>query len=178
MKCSTPGLPVHHHLLEFTQTHVHPVSDAIQPSYPLLSPSPPTPNPSQHQSLNTYGFFSFSLFVCVIGETFSWFLHQWELFSTPACLGFSKSTTDSFFLPEDVIPWTEEPGRLPSMGSQTVGHDWATSLHWGCWKAMRLYWSRWFRTAVSYLVNVRTRKAEYSKCSAAWIIIFKASDQV
>ena len=51
MNCSTPGLPVHHQLLEFTQTHVHWVSDAIQPSHPLLSPSPPTPNPSQNQSL-------------------------------------------------------------------------------------------------------------------------------
>ena len=48
---STPGLPVHHHLLEFTQTHLHQVGDAIQPSHPLSSPSPPAPNPSQHQSL-------------------------------------------------------------------------------------------------------------------------------
>ena len=44
-------LPIHHQLLEFTQTHVHRVSDAMQPSHPLSSPSPPTPNPSQHQSL-------------------------------------------------------------------------------------------------------------------------------
>ena len=51
MNRSTPGLPVHHQLPEFTQTHVHLVSDAIQPSHPLLSPSPPAPNPSQHQSL-------------------------------------------------------------------------------------------------------------------------------
>ena len=51
MNHSTPGLPVHHHLLEFTQTHVHRVSHAIQPSHPLSSPSPPAPNPSQHQSL-------------------------------------------------------------------------------------------------------------------------------
>ena len=51
MNHSMPGLPVHHQLPEFTQTHVHQVSDAIQPSYPLSSPSPPTPNPSQHQSL-------------------------------------------------------------------------------------------------------------------------------
>ena len=49
--CSTPGLPVHHQLLEFTQTYVHRVGDAIQPSHPLSSPSPPAPNPSQHQSL-------------------------------------------------------------------------------------------------------------------------------
>ena len=51
MNRSTPGLPVHHQLLEFTQTHVHWVSGAIQPSHPLSSPSPPAPNPSQHQSL-------------------------------------------------------------------------------------------------------------------------------
>ena len=50
MNRSTPGLSVHHQLPEFTQTHVHRVSDAIQPSHPLLSPSPPA-NPSQHQSL-------------------------------------------------------------------------------------------------------------------------------
>ena len=48
---STLGLPVHHQLLEFTQTHVHQVSDAIQPSHPLSSPSPPASNPSQHQRL-------------------------------------------------------------------------------------------------------------------------------
>ena len=51
MNHSTPGLPVHHHLPEFTQTHVHRVSDAIQPSHPLSSPSSPAPNPSQHQGL-------------------------------------------------------------------------------------------------------------------------------
>ena len=51
MNRSMPGLPVRHQLPEFTQTHVHRVGDAIQPSNPLLSPSPPAPNPSQHQSL-------------------------------------------------------------------------------------------------------------------------------
>ena len=51
MNHSTPGLPVHHHLPEFTQTHVRQVGDAIQPSNPLSSPFPPAPNPSQHQSL-------------------------------------------------------------------------------------------------------------------------------
>ena len=51
MNRSTPGLPVHHQRPEFTQIHVHRVSDAIQPSHPLSSPSPPAPNPSQHQSL-------------------------------------------------------------------------------------------------------------------------------
>ena len=51
INCSTPGLPVHHQLPEFTQTYVHQVGDAIQPSHPLSSPSPPAPNPSQHQGL-------------------------------------------------------------------------------------------------------------------------------
>ena len=50
MNHSTPGLPIHHQLPEFTETHVHRVSDAIQPSHPLSSPSPAS-NPSQHQSL-------------------------------------------------------------------------------------------------------------------------------
>ena len=67
---STPGLPVHHQLPQFTQTHVHQVSDAIQPSHPLSSPSPPAPNPSQHQSFpmsqlnmrwQKYWSFSFSI---------------------------------------------------------------------------------------------------------------------
>ena len=51
MNHSTPGLPVHHQLPEFTQIHVHWVTDAIQPSHPLSSSSPPAPNPSQHQGL-------------------------------------------------------------------------------------------------------------------------------
>ena len=51
MNHSMPGLPDHHQLPEFTQTHIYQVSDAIQPSHHLLSPSPPAPNPSQHQSL-------------------------------------------------------------------------------------------------------------------------------
>ena len=65
MCCSTPGLPVDHQLPEFTQTHVHRVSDAIQPSHPLSSPSPPAPNPSQHQSppTNVYSMFPHSVVV-------------------------------------------------------------------------------------------------------------------
>ena len=71
MNHSTPGLPVHHQLPEFTQTHVLRVGDAIQPSHPLSYPSPPAPNPSQHQSLSNestlrmrwpkYWSFSFSI---------------------------------------------------------------------------------------------------------------------
>ena len=71
MNCSTPGLPVHHQLSEFTQTHIHQVSDAIQSSHPLLSLFLPAPNPSQHQSFSNesalrmrwpkYWSFSFSI---------------------------------------------------------------------------------------------------------------------
>ena len=58
MNRSTPGLPVHHQLSEFTQTHAHWVGDAIQPSHPLSSPSPPTFNLSQHQSFPMSQFFA------------------------------------------------------------------------------------------------------------------------
>ena len=71
MNRSMPGLPVHHKLPEFTQTHSHRVGDVIQPSHPLSSPSPPAPNPSQHQGFSNestlhmrwpkYWTFSFSI---------------------------------------------------------------------------------------------------------------------
>ena len=71
INCSMPGLPVHHQLPEFTQTHVPQVGDAIQPSHPLSSPSPSAPKPSQHQSFSSestlrmrwpkYWSFSFSI---------------------------------------------------------------------------------------------------------------------
>ena len=60
MNYSTPGLPVHHQLPEFTQTHVHWVSDAIQPSHPLSSTCPPVPNSTQHQSLPMSQLFTWS----------------------------------------------------------------------------------------------------------------------
>ena len=64
MNYNTPGLPVHHQLPESTQTHVHRVSDAIHPSHPLSSPSPPAPNPSQHQ-----GFFPVSQLFTLGGQS-------------------------------------------------------------------------------------------------------------
>ena len=60
MDCSTPSLPVHHQLLELPQTHIHQVSDAIQPSHPLSSPSPPVLNLSQHKGLFQCQFFTSS----------------------------------------------------------------------------------------------------------------------
>ena len=98
MECSTPVFTVLHYLLEFAQTHIYRVGDAIQPSYPLLSPSPPAFNLSQGSNGEGNGTHSSTL--------------AWK------------------------IQWTEEPGRLQSMGSLRVGHDRETSLslftfmHW------------------------------------------------
>ena len=101
MNRSTPGLPVHHHLPEFTQTHVHRVSDAIQPSQPLSSPSPPAPNPSQHQSLFQWVNSSHEVtkWVCAIlrwsgkgrwhcNEMWSWW---WSMVSIWECSGLSNA---------------------------------------------------------------------------------------
>ena len=60
MNCSTPGLPVHHQLLEFTQTQVHQVGDAIQPSHPLLSPFPPAPNLEYYPAIKNNKIVSFA----------------------------------------------------------------------------------------------------------------------
>ena len=85
MNCTTRGLPVHHQLPEFTQTHVHQVGDAIQPSHPLSSPSPPAFNLSQHQDLfqrisssPKYWSFSFSIspsseYLALISSRIDWF---------------------------------------------------------------------------------------------------------
>ena len=90
MDCSTPGLPVHHQLLEFTQTHVHWVSDAIQTSHPLSSPSPPTFNLSQHQGLfkwvssshqvakGVYRWWYKKLYCCCIPQAVNCALCQWK----------------------------------------------------------------------------------------------------
>ena len=148
MNCSTPGFPVHHQLPEFTQTHVHQVSDAIQPSHPLSSPSPPAPNPSQHQSLRHFTCMHslwFSLQICR--------RRQWH--PTPVLLpgkshgrrslvdcgprgGEESGTTERLHfhaLEKEMathssvlawrIPGKVEPGGLPSMGSHRVGHDWS-----------------------------------------------------
>ena len=108
MDWSTPGFPVHHQLPQFTQTHVHHVGDAIQPSHPLSSPSSPAFNLSQHQ----------------------------DLFQLVSSLHPEKAVAPYSSTLAWRIPWTEEPGRLQSMGSLKVGHDWVTSLslftfmHW------------------------------------------------
>ena len=82
--CSTPGFPVHHHLLEIAQTHVHRLGDVIQPSYPLSSPSPPAFNLSQHQGL--FQGVSSSFF-------FSFVFISWRLITLQYCSGFCRTLT-------------------------------------------------------------------------------------
>ena len=77
MNHSTPGLPVHHQLPEFTQTQVHRVDDAIQPSHPLSSPSPLAPNPSQYQGHALMPFFSW----CILWLFFSLFSRPSDILS-------------------------------------------------------------------------------------------------
>ena len=96
MNCSMPGLPVHHQLPEFTQTHAHRVGDAIQPSHPLSSPSPPAPNPSQHQRLFQWVKITSNPQIC-----FEYLFRAW----CPAGRGVAASETLSlglFILPDHV----------------------------------------------------------------------------
>ena len=86
MNRSTPGLPVQHQLPDLTQTHVHRVSDAIQPSHPLLSPSPPAPNASQHQSLFQWVNSSHEV-AKVLVKTIKKLL---DCLIVPKCVGFTK----------------------------------------------------------------------------------------
>ena len=98
-ECSTPGLPVHHQLPEFTQTHVHQVSDAIQPSHPLSSPSPPALNPSQHQGLTNEltlrmrwpKYWSFSFRISPSNEYSGLFSFRMDWFDLLAIQGTLKS---------------------------------------------------------------------------------------
>ena len=80
VNCSTPGLPVHHQLPEFTQTHVNRTGDAIQPSHPLLSPSPPALNPSQYQGFQMSQLFASggqSIGVSASASVFPMNIHDW-----------------------------------------------------------------------------------------------------
>ena len=114
MNHSTPGLPVHHHLPEFTQTHVHWVRDAIQPSHPLSSPSPFAFNLSQHQGLCQWENGRFPLLYLIIFIHFSsvQLLNHFQLFAIPWTTAHqaSMSITNSQSLPklmsiESVMPF-------------------------------------------------------------------------
>ena len=134
MNCSTPGLPVHHHLPEFTQTHVHRVSDAIQPSHPLSSPSPPAPNHSQHQSLFQWVNSSHE----VAKSTFRLFLLDW--FTDPkdnlSALG-SRARMDSKSGLQ--VFGEENGGRRLVLILHTVDDHWICRIWCGassCWPSV------------------------------------------
>ena len=123
MNCSTPSQPVHHQLPEFTQTHVHRVSDAIQPSHPLSSPSPPIFSLSQHQGL-FQGVSSSHQEAKVLKMGGEGDDRGWD--------GWMASLTQWTWV--WVISgswwWTEKFGMLQSTGSQRVRHNWAAELNW------------------------------------------------
>ena len=96
--CSMPGLPVHHQFPEFTKAHVHSVGDASQPSHPLSSPSPPAPNPSQHQVSNKSvlrirwpKFWSFSFNISPSNEHAGLISFRMDWLDLPAVQGTLKS---------------------------------------------------------------------------------------
>ena len=89
MNCSTLGLPVHHQLPELTQTHAHRVGDAIQPTHPLSSPSPPAPNPSQHQ-----GLFQWVSYSCEVAKVLEFQLQHQSFQWTPGLISFRMDWLD------------------------------------------------------------------------------------
>ena len=143
MDCSMPGFPVHHTLPEFTQTHVHWVGDAIQPSYPLSSPSSSAFNFSQHQGLFQWVRSSHQvakvLEFQLQHQSFQWIFRtdllqgctslvaqmvkhlstMWE--TRVRSLGWEDPLEKEMAIHSRTIvwkiPWAEEPGRLQSMGS-------------------------------------------------------------
>ena len=130
MDCSMPGLPVHHQLPELTQTYVHWVSDAIQPSHPLSSPSPPTLNTKYYNNHIVYIIHETSLVA--------------QMVKNPPAMQEPQETWVQSLGPEDPlkegiithysilnerIPWTEKPRGLRSIGWQRVKHDWS---NWAC----------------------------------------------
>ena len=121
MNRSTPGLPVHHQLLEFTQSRVHRVGDAIQPSHPRSSPSPPAPNPSQDLLLENLCFFlSIIPRLPPSGSVVKNPTSMQETQVQP--LGREDPVEEETVARSSIlaweIPWIEEPDRLQSMGSQ------------------------------------------------------------
>ena len=137
MDCSTPGLPVHHQLPEFTQTHVHRVGNAIQLSHPLSSPSPSAFNLSQHQDLffSFFLFFNINLFILIGGWLLSWVFSNKSvlLIRWPEYLHFSFSISPSneysglISFRMDWFDLLEVQGTLKSF---LQCHSWKVSIIW------------------------------------------------
>ena len=121
MNRSTPGLPVHHQLPEFTQTHVHRVSDAIQPSHPLSSPSPPASNPSKHQSL--FQWVNSLHEVAKVFHQTSQKPRKWKKFHLTQCSG--VPTGDDHM--NKGLPWWLS-GKESACSAHTHTNKWATQV--------------------------------------------------
>ena len=134
MECSTPGFPVHHQLLKLAQTHAHLIGDAIQPSHPLLAPSPPALN---FPSIRVFSselalcirwpkYWSFNFSISLSNEYSGPISFRIEGFDLLAVQGTLKSLLQHDSSKVWNIPQREEPGRLEYMGSQRVGHNLVT----------------------------------------------------
>ena len=129
MNHSMPGLPVHHRLPTFTQTHVHRVGDAIQPCHPLSSPSPPVPNPSQ----NSWGAFKCRYLHCVGASQVAVMVknppaNTGDIRDMGLSLGWLDPLEEVLATYSNILAWrilwTEEPGRLWFIGSQKIRYNW------------------------------------------------------
>ena len=132
MDCSMPGFPVFHYLLEFAQTHVHWVSDAIQPSHPLSSPSPPAFNLSQHQGLSQWVGSSHQVAkvmeLQLQHQSFQWIFRipfRIDWFDLLAVQGTIQTTVQNhqFF------------GIQPSLWSNSHSHTWLLEIVRPCWQS-------------------------------------------
>ena len=126
---SMPGLPVHHQLPEFTQTHVHRVGDAIQPSHPLSFPSPSAPSPSQHQ-----GLFQWVSFSCEVAKVLEFQLQHLSFQWTPRTDLLSDRLVGSPCSPRDSQESSPTP-QLKSINSSTLSFLYSPTLtsihdHW------------------------------------------------
>ena len=122
MDCSTPGLPVHHQLPEYTQTHVHWFSDAIQPSHLLSSPSPPALNLSQHQGLfqwvSSWHQVAKVLEFQLQHQSFPWTPQDWSPLEWTGWISLQSNGLSRGF------------SNITVQKHQFVGHNWATELNW------------------------------------------------
>ena len=173
MNHSTPGLPVHHHLPEFTQTHVHRVGDAIQPSHPLSSPFPPDPNLSQPQSLSNqsslrmrwleYWSFSFSI---IPQNTQGWSPLEWTGWISLQSKGLSRVFSNTTVQKHQFF------GAQPSSQSNSHIHTWPLAL--ARWtfvaKVMSLLFNMLSRLVITFLP--RSKHLLISRLQSQSAVIF------
>ena len=183
MDCSMPGLPVHHQLLELVQTHVHQVGDAIQPSHPLLSPSPPAFNLSQHQGLfqwvssfhqvAKYWSFSFSIspsneYSGLISFRIDWFdiAVQWTLKSLIQHHSSKASVLQhSAFSMVQFSHLYMTTGKTIAMTMPSHGCDW-----W--WKILHMRAIVWYFCFSAWLTSLRMTISSFVHVAAKGITSF------